>query len=59
MSQVTDEFNTNAVGLETQASVFSPNASFNAKSAPKRRATLIEISTDTSHDYKMKALKKF
>ena len=59
MSQVTENFNTNAIGLETQASVFSPNASFNNKSAPKRRATLIEISTDASHDYKMKLLKKF
>ena len=59
MSQVTDDFNTNAIGLETQASVFSPNASFNNKSAPKRRATLIEISTDTSHAYKMELLKKF
>ena len=54
MSQVTDEFNTNAIGLETQASVFSPNASFNAKSGLKRRATLMEISTDTSHAFKMK-----
>ena len=28
-------------------------------SGPKRRATLIEISTDTSHAHKMNLLKKF
>ena len=55
MSQITENFNTNV--LEPQVSVASQG--FSAKSAPKRRATLIEISTDTSHDYKMKLLNEF
>ena len=43
--------------LEPQPSFMSTNASM--KSAPKRRATLMDISTDTSHGHKMNMLKKF
>ena len=41
--------------LEAQPSFMSTNAS--VKSGPKRRATLMDISTDTSHVFKI--LKKF